>query len=44
MSEFQVLHEVGEFNLQQPNQLSEADQNKLKDDQKNDHSNEESKK
>ena len=45
MSEFQVLHEVGEFNLQQPdNKLTEADQQKLKNDQaKNDHSENEGK-
>ena len=30
----QILHEVGEFNLQQPNKLNEADQAKANEDAK----------
>ena len=30
----QILHEVGEFNLQQPNKLNEADQAKANEDVK----------
>ena len=35
MGDVQILHEVGEFDLQQPAKLNEADQNKANADQKN---------
>ena len=46
MAEFQVLHEVGEMNLQQPNvKLSEQDNQRLANDNKYaDHSEKEEKK
>lgn len=34
MAEVQILHEVGEYNLQQPDKLSEADQKKYQEESK----------